>query len=291
MSISEESALQINDALQHWSQGDIVLHGSIDFVHVANLQRAHSPASSRLLQDIACGDVPTNALTVVDSVPGLVVLSQTCDLRRDCRHRPFVEVAPLAQVTSDELEAIRRLKKPAFAYLPKVVDRGLVADLDRIMTVEKAVVAAWKPTRGLDGDKARREFRHTLARKWARMAFPDDFVEAAQRMRSRILSKYRKMSEEGTHLRALSEIRVAATPSWDDPIVRLTWWFVRETEPEGYPANWASLAKTWVALFNSDGRFQTDTWIACRLDDLTARDYVESDRLDLDRLSVERNRG
>lgn len=291
MSISEESALQINDALQHWSQGDIVLHGNIEFIHLADLRRAHSPASSRLLQDIACGDIPASPLTVVDVVPGLVVLSQTCDLRRDCRHRPFVEVAPLAQVTSEELEAIRCLKRPAFGYLPKVVDRGLVADLDRIMTVEKAVVAARKPLRGFNGDKELREFRHTLARKWARMAFPDDFVEAAQRMRSRILSKYRKLSEEGAHLRALREIRVAAAPSWDDPIVRLTWWFVRETEPEGYPANWASLAKNWMALFNSEGRFQTDAWIACRLDDLTARDYVESDRFDLDQLSVERNKG
>ena len=43
-----------------------------------------------------------------------------------------------------------------------------------------------------------------------------------------------------------------------------------------------------LALFEQDegGRFRLDAPIACRLEDMTARDYVDSDRLDLDRLSV-----
>ena len=42
----------------------------------------------------------------------------------------------------------------------------------------------------------------------------------------------------------------------------------------------------WLALFDQTGRFRLEPPVACRQDDMTARDYVESDHLDLDRLSV-----
>jgi len=288
--IAETLAMQVNDAMRDWHQGDVALEPGVDFVHMADLTKAHSPSSSRLREAVLPSDIPVGPTPVADSVPGFVVVTQTCDLRRDCRSRPFAEVVPLIDVSPDELEAVRRLKKPAFGYVPAVADRQYVADLDRIMTVEKALIASWLRLDGLTSAGERRDFSRMLSRKWTRMAFPDDFVEAARRIRSRFLQKHQKMSAEGAHMRALREIRVAAAPSWNDRRVDVTWWFIRATEPKGYPVTWTKMTKGWVELFDSDGRFRTDNWIACRLEDLTARDYVESDKLDLDQLSVERRK-
>ena len=73
----------------------------------------------------------------------MVMLSQTCDVIRSCRQRPFVEVAPPVEVSEQEVKLIRRLKRPAFAYVTGTAKKHLVADLDRIMTVEKTIVAEW----------------------------------------------------------------------------------------------------------------------------------------------------
>lgn len=281
-------ATSINDAMRRWSQGDVVLQPNIDFVHLADHQQAHSLPSSQLQQSTT-GDVATSLVAVLSRVVGIVALSQTCDLQRDWRDRPFAEVAPLVKVTSEELAAIQRLKRPAFAYLPAVADRGLVVDLDRIMTVEKAVLTTWRPLPGVTGDNERRDFGRALARKWARMAFPDDFIAAAQQIRKRFLEKHHRQSEEGAHLRALREIRVSAAPSWNDPVVAVTWWFIREAEPRDFAANWAIWTERWMDRFDSSGRFRTDACFVAELDDLTAREYVESDKLDLDQLSVERD--
>lgn len=274
--------------MRDWHQGDVALDPGVDFVHMADLTKAHSPSSSRLHEAILPSDIPVGPTPVADSVPGFVVVTQTCDLRRDCRSRPFAEVVPLIDVSPDELEAVRRLKKPAFGYVPAVANRKYVADLDRIMTVEKALIASWPRLDGLTSASERRDFSRVLSRKWTRMAFPDDFVEAARRIRDRFLEKHQKMSPEGAHMRALREIRVAAAPSWNDQLVHVTWWFIRAAEPEGYRVRWTNMTQDWMKLFDSSGRFRTDYWIACRLEDLTARDYVESDKLDLDQLSVER---
>ena len=54
----------------------------------------------------------------------------------------------------------------------------------------------------------------------------------------------------------------------------------------GVQVDWSIFLDQWLALFYQTGRFRLDPPIACLLDDMTAREYVESDQLDLDRLSV-----
>lgn len=95
-----------------------------------------------------------------------------------------------------------------------------------------------------------------------------------------------KETEEGAHLRVLREIRVRAAPSWNEKQIRLSWWFVKDSDPENVDADWPSFMDQWLDLFDQTGRFRLDPPTTCRLEDMTARDYVESDRLDLDRLSI-----
>ena len=290
MSLTSEDEKVIDEALCTWRQGDISLDPGLEFLHFADLSRPHSPASRQAAASLEeKGEaIEPGSTPVLDEARGMVILSQTCDVIRGCRDRPFVEVAPVIEMSGREVEEIRRLKRPAFAYVPAMAEDRLVADLDRTMTVEKALVAGWTRTPGWETDQEQRSFAATIARKRSRFAFPDDFVAAAQDFQHRLVDKHDKRTPEGAHLRTLREIRVSATPSWDADPVHLAWWFIKDDDPEGVDAHWPKFLDQWLALFDWSGRFRLDTLIACRLEDMTARDYVESDLLDLDRLSIPR---
>ncbi len=288
MSLTEEEAQEIDRALKDWRQGDVSLDADLEFLHLADLSRPHSPASIQVANTLEEDGqvVKAEAAAVLDNVRGLVMLSQTCDIVRGCRDRPFVEVAPVVEVKEDLIEEIRRLKRPAFAYIPSISDDGLVADLDRVMTVEKALLARLTRTPGWETDAELRDFALALTRKRSRFPFPDDFVSATRKLQAYLRDKYNKQTAEGAHLRALDEIRVRAALSWADGEVHLGWWFIKSNDPEGVTVDWSTLLKQWLDRFDQTRRFRIDSFIACRLEDMTARDYVESDRLDLDSLSV-----
>lgn len=168
-----------------------------------------------------------------------------------------------------------------------MADKLLVADLDRVMTVEKAVVAEWERVPGCDTDEDIRRFALCLARKRARFAFPDDFTALAARLQRRLLEKHHKQSDEGRGLRALREIRVRAAPYWDAPEVELLFWFIRDGDQPNFEGmSWDTLLEHWLRLFPEAERFTSIDGVVVTLEDLTARDYVESDPLDLDHLST-----
>lgn len=225
-----------------------------------------------------------------EEVAGVVVVTQTCDIVRAPAERPFVEISPLIHVDHDELHAVSRGRLAAHAYLPRLAPMNLVADLDRVMTVEKPVMESWARTPGFDSDAEARAFAAALARKRARFAFPDDFNRLCAKLRSRLIDKHDRESDQGRALRALREIRVQASPSWDAPEVELWFWFVRaDPEPPSATHDWLSLCKTWLALVPPSGRFTSVEGQVVTLEDLSAREYVDSDPLDLDHLSSARD--
>ena len=278
----------VDNALRDWRQGDVSMDPGLEFLHLADMSCPHSPASEQLITSYD-GQVPAEGIVpVIDAVNGFVVLTQTCDIIRSSVNRPFVEVAPLVRLEVETVEKIRCLKFPAFAYIPEIAQLGLVADLDRVMTVEKAVLASWTRTPGLCTDTEIREFAKAIAGKRARFAFPDDFVQAMSRLRTRFSTKHNRRSTEGAHLRALREIRVRPYPSWNHHKVSLTFWFIKDRDPEDYHPQWPELAEKWKSLIDESTRFCIEELVPCFLEDITALDYVNSDQLDLDGLSVER---
>ena len=125
-----------------------------------------------------------------------------------------------------------------------------------------------------------------LARKRARFAFPDEFVRFVAKLQRRMSGKHDKDSDEGRALRALREIRVRAAPAWDAQEVDLVFWFIRnEDDPTFGNCGWDHYLDAWLKLIPADGRFKSVEGVVLTLDDLTARDYIESDPLDLDHLS------
>jgi hypothetical protein len=287
---------EIDAALSKWSQGDCTTaargracaigdHWFIArFVRVAfavrNPQRPLTPSS----QDIAAAD--TDADLAESAVSGFVVVTQTCDLVRSCADRPFLEISPLVEVDAERLAEIKRLKRPNYAYIAGIADRFLVADIDRVMTVEKAVVAAWERIPGCQRDGDIRSLAEALTRKRSRFAFPDDFNRFAQKLQKRMQEKHEKPTDEGEALRALREIRVSAIPAWDADAIELIFWFIRaDTDDRFQDKEWHEWLDSWLKLLPTSGRVSAVDGSVVTLDDMTAKEYVNSDRLDLDRLS------
>ena len=115
----------------------------------------------------------------------------------------------------------------------------------------------------------------------------NNFVAFARPLIDRISLKHDKRSDEGHALRALREIRVRAAPSWDADTVELRFWFMRnEDDPALQTTGWEHYLTALPKARSKSGRFVRVDGVAQTLDDLTAREYVESDPLDLDHLST-----
>ena len=219
-------------------------------------------------------------------VAGLVVVTQTCDIVRSCVERRFIEVCPLVEVDGDVLRDVERARRPAYGFLPQLSGRQLVADLDRVMTVEKPVVAGWPRVPGWTTDAEARGFAQALARKRVRFAFPDEFVTVVSKLQKRMIDKHDRDTVEGRALRALREIRVSAAPSWDEAPCTLTFHFVRNGElVEFEGTSWSAHLESWLKLVPESSRFTKIHGHVTTLEDLSAADYVASDPLDLDHVS------
>lgn len=276
--LDADGCASVDATLVTWRQGDCVV-GEQWFVFRTDLAR---PLTAEGTAAAAEG-----VDTAESAVFGFMVLTQTCDLVRKCGERPFVEVCPLVEVDEAQQREIERGRRPSYAFLPALAARRLVGDLDRVMTIEKAVVARWGRVPGWRTDAEARRLSLALARKRARMAFPDDFVAFATPLMSRMSSKHDKQSDEGRALRALREIRVRAEPSWDAGEVRLAFWFIRDADDVTFEgARWDMLLDEWEKRIPKAGRFIDVQAAVLSLEDLTAREYIESDPLDLDYLST-----
>ena len=275
--VDAEVQTTIDEALREWRQGDCMLAGDSFTFRIA----PDAPLTNEATAAAAAEEKDAEG-----SVIGLAILSQTCDIVRKCNGRPYVEVCPLVEVDEDQLHEIERCRHPNYAYIPGIAEHHLVADLDRVMTVEKPVVAKWDRTVGCLDDSHARRLSLALARKRARMAFPNDFDSFVAPLRKRMSSKHDRESDEGRALKALREIRIRAGPSWDADHVELMFWFIRdENQPRFEEQGWEEFLDAWLARIPASGRFGTVDGVVLTLDDLTAREYVESDMLDLDYLS------
>lgn len=267
----------IDTTLLEWCQGDCVL-GEYWFIYRFNPQRPLTSDSANVAKE--------ETDLAESEVKGFAIVTQTCDIVRSCNERPFVEIVPLVKVNEQQLHDIQRSRRPQYAHIPGVAELNLVADLDRVMTVEKAVVAEWERKPGCLSDVEIRALGQALTRKRARFAFPDDFTNFARKLQNRLRDKHDKATDEGEALRALREIRVCAEPSWNSSEIRLTFWFIRDEDQNQFKGvGWAQFLNQWLRLIPESGRYKNVEGSVVALEDMTAKEYVESDPLDLDHLS------
>jgi hypothetical protein len=274
----------IDSALKVWRQGDFAL-GVSAYVFVADLRKPLTSVAQRLAAEAAGAGEDLGLTTVGAEVPGLVIVSQTCDIVRHWRQRPLIELAALIEAEPGLFGHVRRARMPRYALVPALEDRRLIADLDQIVTVEKAVVAQWHREVGCHTDEERRNFARALARKRWRFAFPDDFTACARPFQDRLVRQHGKSTPEGRMLEALEEIRLRPDPSWEADQVRLILFFIRRSDAGFDDTAWEEQVSAWCAMFKLAGVYTDVFPVVVELNDMSAGDYVASDPLDLGYLS------
>ena len=236
-----------------------------------------------------------------DTVVGFVVISQTCDIVRRLSDRPFAQVAPIVQVSAGDVESIRLRMRPRFVYLPVLAERCLVADLDRILTIEKSFLAAWERIPLFGEEAQRRSFAETIRRYYNRPAFPDAFVKGIRGLEAWFHKKHDRESDPpkkgppafqpGACLRALEMVLVRATPSWNAPVFHVDFLLVRKSDEDEIPASvWEEFKKACEEKLTLPLEIFTSWWSEMPLNHLPAKLFLESDVLDLDYLSDETRR-
>jgi hypothetical protein len=286
LSPTPELAAAVDAPLQDWRQGDVLLAGDVPFAYLADYDRPITPQSEEAAAaNERTGDDPLGIVSI--SVPDLAILTQTCDLIRSCSERPLVRVAALVRLTPDILDQVKRGYRPRLAFIPGIAEQGLAADLDSVMTVEKAIIAVVPPNkrvRGCRDDLEVREFALALSRNASRTAFPDDFVSALRQVQRRIQEKHGKNTHEGKLLAALREIRVSCVPSWDAADASLTFLFIFN-ERQDIPADGDEIVAGLLTRFQATGPFVDPSFRLVAINEMSAAAYLSSDPLDLDHLS------
>ncbi|MDE0367234.1 MAG: hypothetical protein OXP09_16880 [Gammaproteobacteria bacterium] len=195
--MADEEQSASDDALRQWRQGDFALD-----------------VGGFLLAGVPGGDDAFDAREQTEGVLGLVAISQTCDIVRRTGGRHYLTVCPLIRVCDRQLPDVRRGRRPYFAEV-ETTEENVFADLRRVMTVEKNLVAQWKRQDGFSSEQGRIRFAAALERKFGQFAFPDDFDRAIARFRERVWSRHSKgQSLPGKVYRSLAQIRFRAVPDW-----------------------------------------------------------------------------
>ena len=162
----------------------------------------------------------------------------------------------------------------------------LVADLDRIMTVDKALASSWSFHKGCRTAVEQQRFANAIARKRNRFAFPDELVELLRPMQSRIVKKHSKSSVEGELLRILREIRIAVTPSLEAEEISCFFYFIVADESLITPELEEQCNK-WTDLITPTSSYISFDAIVTSYNGISALEYISSIPLDLDYLSNE----
>lgn len=221
---------------------------------------------------------------IVENCEGLVILTQTCDLVRDPAQRPYLEVAPLQKVTPEQHKTIAAKKQPRYVNIPTLDSVFLVADLDRVMTIDKQLLQNCAKVRGCSGEKEQRDFSEALARKRSRSALPDDFVNIVSKFQERCIDKHDKNTDEGKALQKIREIRVQPSPSWSADAVTVRFMFLVSQHDTQIEQELTPHISTWLKLIPKQDKYAIDHFVA-DYTGISAEEYIYSDRFDLDRLS------
>lgn len=264
MSVEEASfgdTEAIKASMQSWRQGDVAAWPA--FSHAADLSNPNTEVSVAAQQERP--QVKTANLRT--SVDGIVILSQTCDVVASPSRKPFVEVCPLKKVEANVATAAWHGEEIGYAALPWL-DPTAVADLSRVMTIEKGMLAGMTKMAGWSSDEEIRNFQACVARRYQRFAFPDDFNRGMAKFRDKVKSRHGKpTSADGRQLARVKQIRVEAIPSWQEETFDVEFYFI-------LPAS--ILPRLPQDLPESDGFKEAKKWLAERKRDSTQiAEYID----------------
>jgi hypothetical protein len=265
-----------------WWQGDY--YDSGDLFYLAN---PHQPLT-RVAQD-AVGEVAeaVDAIVIEGSPVGLVALTQTCDIRRSSKNEPFVHFARVVELDEETARQARGKRRPRYVNIPGRSERSF-ADLQGVITVEKAVVAKWERRVGCQTDQERKDFTEGVRRRWSRFAFPDDVNATLEPLRGSLDKDDGKNNKNGNVIRELRQIRASADAGWEvSPIDLYLYFVLAPTEESAVPdEDCAEVIDAWMNNCPKKGQVRTLEWEITRFDQLNAHDFWLSEELDTDAFSA-----
>lgn len=274
-----------------WSQGDCAI-GELPILWGF---AQDDPLTATAREQAREGEPVLGVSIAAEAVDGLVVVSQTCDIVRGLSDRPFVQVAPLVRTDETDLVLIRARMRPRFAYLPALAGECLIADLDRVFTVEKTLLARWNRVPSCEDEGQRRSFSETIRRYYNRPALPDSFVQGVRGLEAWFREKHDRVPDPpkkgptpfhpGACLRALEMVLIRANPSWEASSFHVDFLLVRKSDEDGISAEtWKKFMDVCKGKVTLPAQI-TSGWSEMPLLHLQAKRYLESEVLDFDYLS------
>ena len=221
---------------------------------------------------------------VVTGSDGAVLLTQSCDIVRDYEKKPYVQIASIRNVTDAELERARRGQEIRYLYVPSLAARNLVADLDLISTIDKRTLVERERSEGCSNDDERRQLAQSIARHRVRFAFPDEFNEALRQLRRWVERGADKDSDKGRFIDAILEIRVVAS-DWNDPEALEFICIIPADTSSDIRAEWTRVHVPALEEKAQSEWCENCTFRLATLREISAEEYLQSDRLDFDGLS------
>ena len=232
---------------------------------------------------------PGNLGWVRESTNRLVLVSQTCDVVRDCRENPFIALAAVAYLEEPLATEARRGHRPRLVPLPGI-GLSAFADMDLVVSAEKSALLEAQQTRGLRDPEDQRRFARAVGRVYQRPALRDDLNESLRGLVQRVKAKHDRDSDEGRLLDSLVDIRVAERPTETGNKIHVTVMFCpasrAQAEATAPGQTWDEYLSRWVGRANKVGIVASIDGYVVPLDEMSARDYLATDPLDLDYLTT-----
>lgn len=312
-------ARSVDSEVLRWRQGDVV--DDIYALRLVDLKRPLTPASEalRITEGLQLADSSKEnpELAVLDTVEplGYVIISQTCDVVRSVSDQPHFQACPIVEIPDGLISQVRKSESTRIVWLP-ALNRNVGADLTRTFSAEKSVLVGQNLRHGVETDEEIRNFAMVVARRFGRFAFPDDLHTSLHAMRTRLISKHKKNSDEGAALRNIHQIRAEALPGWNATSVEIVLHFI--LEPHVLPEvddwstfvpvssvspsqaamdissssgnlaaqKWVELAQAWVSLCRPAGVIKSISAQVSGTSSFTLEQMRNSEQLDLDYLSI-----
>lgn len=227
-----------------------------------------------------------------DSVQGLVVVSQTCDIVNAMDLDDVVVVAPIVEVTEGLLESIKFGTTTVGAVIENSLLPTDVADLRFLATIRKTSLVKMERKEGFSSEQTRDVFVNALERRYGRFAFPDALSNGPViTIRNRAKSLRKKDSPNAKVYKSLRSVRLAADPDFDTPGAKIQFLLVLNDPPQVFAQPQDIIAElksqeiaerfNWPPVFEKE----TPLFRVVTMDSLSAREWDGSRHVDLDFIS------
>lgn len=110
MEFSPDNSLvdRVDNHTQLWRQGDIVELGALAWFAEPRLALTSQSAASS----------EDELSSIIADIGPLAIVTQTCDIVRDCRLRPFILLAPIIKLPEPTADEARRGTRPRYVPVP-----------------------------------------------------------------------------------------------------------------------------------------------------------------------------